>query len=251
MAVRLPVFTHRAAFMQRIADSVRAGYTHYTTGSLSVHKVADVARKFHDTYLVHLDAQARWRRKQQRLGNAVLYMLGRSDGSVEWVLLVTAPTAGDHPAHRLERLRDATTHRLALLNRFELVRAPRAAAAYLKPGHEAATARRPPAQPPLSWRYTADAHDRMRSHAIALVRRRADAQLDALIEFLAREPGFSLIRTAIAKCAVLVRAEWERAGRTAPPPTVRVPAFVRRIGNQGRTIPLPFWLKAHTTSCTA
>ena len=77
-------------------------------------------------YAIDLDRNRRARAKQRGGGCAYLLLHEVSPAALLWVLLVTA---GDHPAHKLEQLRDALnpTQRLELFG-YEFVRMTKAGA---------------------------------------------------------------------------------------------------------------------------
>jgi hypothetical protein len=123
-----PVLRTKTAYMQRLADLTRLGNRYHVTGEVSLDRACALVRKFRDLYLVHLPKDQRYRRKRAGLGNAhlVLWQPNIEAPILTFALLVTP---GDHPAHRLEQLRDAydRRQRLQVGADYELVQHTRAA----------------------------------------------------------------------------------------------------------------------------
>lgn len=119
------VFDRKSVFMQRIADHARAGYLHWASGEIPVQKAALLAQKFADLYLVGPTKDARFKRKKLGLGNAVLLLWEGQGATKSYVYFVLMVSAGDHPAHQLERLQDAQSSRIQVTS-YELLELPRA-----------------------------------------------------------------------------------------------------------------------------
>lgn len=144
---------------------------------------------------------------------------------VHWILLVTP---GEHLAHQLERLRDATATagRIALTG-YELVQLPR-------PGQE---------QPAWTWRMQDDTYQGWRLRLVTAARRRLSL-LTGEVAQLARTPGFAGCRAQSKKLMQLAASEWRRRHGDEPPLVVpRVP-YVQRLPDGGA--PLSSWLRRYT-----
>ncbi len=119
------IFTLRAVTMQRLADVVGHGYTHWCSGSISVMRCQKLVTKFELNYHVLDDRNVRARRKRSGLGNAQLVLWLNQD-QVHWWLLATSPDHGDHAAHTSEKLHDALSRDGRIeIDGFELLRLPK------------------------------------------------------------------------------------------------------------------------------
>lgn len=188
-----PVYHSKSAFMQRIADFVRQGYDAHTTGTVSVARAAALVRKFRDLYLVHLGKDMRYRRKQQKLGNAALLLyrsLAEPKGALTFVLLVSP---GEHAAHQLECLQKAQKVRLEVTG-YELVQQTR-------PGAAAAA---------WTWRMTSSTYQGWRDRIRDQVRARAAKHLKESWHSLHHVPGFAPVRHQVRQLRRLLKEEWKR-----------------------------------------
>src|SRR5512139_768756 len=165
------LFESRALVMQRLSDAVCHGYTHYCSGSVVIDRCAKLATKFDLNYAVSADRNERARRKRANLGNAVL-ILWLTNSHIYWWVLVTSPQAGDHPAHALETLRDATKlNERVEIDGFELVRLP--TKAYKTVGMNAPVKLQPQSKKKsttLTWRMRAQKYIGWRESIIESVR---------------------------------------------------------------------------------
>ncbi|AQR67289.1 hypothetical protein BZG29_02145 [Janthinobacterium sp. LM6] len=144
---------------------------------------------------------------------------------VHWILLVTP---GEHLAHQLEHLRDATaTAGRIVLTGYELVQLPR-------PGQEQAA---------WTWRMQDDTYQGWRLRLITAARRRL-ALLTAEVAQLARTPGFAGCRAQSKKLMQLAAGEWRRRNAEEPPMVVPRMPYVQRLPDGGA--PLSLWLRRYT-----
>lgn len=220
-----PVLLYKSSLMQRLSDWVRVGYRYWTSGTVEADKAAAFVRKFDRYYLVHLDRNRRARAKKAGEGCAVLLLWQSSPGVLAWFLLVSP---GDHPAHQLEKLKDAmdSSSRI-ILTGYELVRATR-------PGASA---------PSWTWRMTAAAYSDWRTRVIDVVRRGDDYSVSQAIGSLYRVPGFAGCRAQVKKCLELFRSEWKRSKSVGAFPEVpRLLPYLRRV--ESSSIGLSTWLAA-------
>lgn len=211
--------------MQKLSDYVRHGYVFWTSGTIEASKAAALVRKFCRYYAIDLDRNRRARAKKRGEGCAVFLAWPSSPGVLTWFLLVTQ---GDHPAHSLEKLRNALepAGRLTLTG-YELVRATR-------PGAD---------KPALTWRMTSETYESWRTRIIDTVRRGDALTVRQSIASLYRVPGFAGSRAQVKKCLTLFKAEWKRTKSKEPfPTTPRFLAYVRRL--ECESIPLTSWLSA-------
>ncbi len=240
------VLSSRQTLMQRIADYIRTGYTHWTAGQLPVEHAPKLARKFARLYAVDLDRNRRFRAKQRGEANAVLLLYAGAANSalVRWVLMVTP---GDHPAHQLEQLHDATTRngRMHLCD-YELVRLPKSTPKQRTPVEPVCT-ETPEDAPPhalervsgrattvLTWRVREETYDTWRNRALSAARGNNPLAVQQLLTELYRTPGFSGIRRQVGKTVALLRREYRRrhGSMTGLPKLPRL-YYVTRLPNRG------------------
>lgn len=189
------VFRHKTTLMQRTLDYVRLGYHWHISGSVPLARAPAFVRKFRDLYLVHLSADQRYRRKKQGLGNAVLLLWQAPEAptAVTFILLVTD---GDHPAHKLEQLKDAHhRNQHVTLTGYELVRLTKA-------GTE---------NPVWTWRMTDASYEAWRLRIIRACRTEVQQPARQAWHSLYGTPGFSGARSQVGKLVALFRAEWKRS----------------------------------------
>jgi hypothetical protein len=208
-----PVLLTKSVLMQRCADLVRLGYHNYVVGTVAYDRSPHLARKFRDTYLVHLSKDARYRRKRAGLGNAhlLLWMHDEATRQLTFLLLVTD---GEHPAHSLERLRDSRNARARIeVTGYELVRHTRVGSA----------------KPAWTWQMTADCYQQWRSRVLRVIRTRDVLGLRQAWHSLHRLPGFARIRQQAKKIKKLMHGEWQRSGHGSFPfLNMRIP-YVQRL----------------------
>ncbi|MEO8407811.1 MAG: hypothetical protein ABI476_05220 [Oxalobacteraceae bacterium] len=155
-----------------------------------------------------------------------------SAAAVRWILLVTP---GEHPAHQLEQLHDATeTAGRITLTGYELVQLPR-------PGQE---------KPAWTWRMQDATYQGWRLRLITAARRRLPL-LTSEVAQLARTPGFAGCRAQSKKLLQLAAGEWRRRHGDAPPLVLPRLPYLQRLPNGGAALTL--WLRRYTrqTSCVA
>lgn len=226
------IFESRTVLMQRIADAVSNGYTHYCSGSVSPGRCARLVRKFDLAYTVSADRNERARRKRAGMGNATL-LLWSYDGVVYWWLMVTPINRGEHPAHAIESLRDANRLDGRIeLDSFELVTLTKKA---YKNAPAATRTRRPVVDKStvLTWRMKDVKYQGWRDSIIESIRHGNTRSIELLIYRLWSSPGFSGVRTQVGKVAALYRNEVKRSGRTDVPALPKRLGYVRRLSNQG------------------
>lgn len=220
--MRQSVILGRTAVMQAVSDAVRIGYYHYTTGTVAADRAAAWARKADRYYAVNLDRNRRARAKVSGDGRAFLFMYEDTPQELVWTLCCTD---GDHPAHRLEQLRDARSEPLTLFG-YELVRMTR-------PGS---------AKPAWTWRFSRSAYEERRAEVTDAARRGDPTRVRQLVHGLYEVPGFAGLRQQTGKLIALLRKEWWRArGRSAVLPYLPSRLYyIQRI--RVDKIPLSVWL---------
>lgn len=205
------VFQKKSAFLQRIADLVRSGHSHYVCGATSAEKYAKLHEKFSLRYEInrsHLQA-CRARAK----GLASYRLLGWWDEiswQVQWVLLVHSGIDGLAPG---ERWRDAHQDKITFTG-YELVRLTRSGSQ----------------QPAYTWRYTKETLESLRAGCIQAIRHHNEKKLQCLIEMIWRSVGFRGVRDQVKGIAKLIRGEWSRhRGNAVPPSLPNHLGYVRRV----------------------
>ena len=242
-----PLVLHsRQTFMQRIADYARTGHVHCTAGEVTLERAPALVRKFARLYGVNLDRNRRFRAKQCGAANAVLLLhsTAATSGTVRWVLMVTP---GDHPAHQLEQLRDATTrHGRFYLYDYELVRLPRPAPKR-RTAIEPVGGETPKGEPHhvlerasggaatvLTWRMREEVYETWRNRALSAARGHNPLAVQQLLTELYRTPGFSGIRRQVGKTVALLRREYRRRhGSMTEFPKLPHLYYVTRRPNRG------------------
>ena len=190
------VFDTKTQLMQSLQRNVGEGYYWHTSGTVPLEKARRLVRKFRDSYLIHLTGQHRWRRKKLGLGNARLFLWRENDQApLTFVLLVTE---GDHPAHDLEKLRDARKddQRLSLTG-YELVRHQRSGNAH----HS------------WTWQMARQTYDDWRARIIKAVRHRDRDEMSQAWWSLHHVPGFGGNRHQVRQLVKLFRSEWRRRSK--------------------------------------
>jgi len=192
------VLMSKTVFLQRVQEAVIAGYRLYTQGTIALEKAPGLFRKFKDLYLVHLDKNARYRRKAASLGNARLIVRFNEDFALDFFLLVSP---GEHPAHQLEKLGDIRKRPL-VYKEFELILLT--LKGRTKPG--------------LTWRLSMDtmAAWKQRLHLYTVHYNRLE--LFRAWYSLYRVPGFGGIRRQVGELVGYWRKEWKQHRRQDPCP---------------------------------
>lgn len=222
------ILTSRTLAMQRIADHVCHGYSEYCCGAVSPEKCVKLIRKFKLLYYIDADRNIRARHKRQHLGNAVLVMWYRqADRVIYWWLLVTPKSAGEHPAHANEQLRDALNPESRLqIDGFDLVRLPKPTNKNVSQrtvGKEVSSLTR------WTWRMSTQKYEDWRHSVIDTVRTGSSSAMHSLLYRLWSSPGFGGIRSQIGKITALYRSEVKRANRRDAPVPPKKLYYVRRL----------------------
>lgn len=183
--------------MQRCSEFARKGYHYYVTGEIPLSKATTFVRKVSDLYRTDLDKFSRYRRKKAGLGNAELMFYQLNAITLLFVIMVTD---GEHPAHVVEKLKDARDPFTALrLTGFEMVRVTREGFP----------------DPAWTWRMTDETYSGWRDRFVGQIRSHADEEIKKSWFSLHKSPGFAGIRQQVFKIQKLARAELARKGRKA------------------------------------
>ena len=212
-----PLIVPKRILMQRIQDFTRYGYHYYTIGYVPYERAARLVNKFDRYYRISADKNERHRARLRGEGSAYLLLyIAPDQDRLMFILMVTD---GDHPAHKLENLKDAREpHARITITGYELVRQTRA-------GSD---------RPVITWRMTKSNYENWRERIRKTVRSRGEKSVQEMITTLVHSPGFSGIRTQVKRLGQLFRAEWKRANRkpTRPPALPRI-FYVQRLANDG------------------
>lgn len=192
------VLIAKTVFLQRIQEAVGDGYRYYATGTIPPHRALGLVRKFAEAYGVHWDKNERYRRKAAGLGNARLVLGLNQEMTVDFFLLVSP---GEHVAHQLERLADATKVPIRY-REFELVTMTRK-------GRD---------KPGLTWRLDAATVSawRERLHLHTAHYNRAALFQDWFS--LYRVPGFAGVRRQVGDLVAFWRRDWNKLRGADPCP---------------------------------
>lgn len=219
MAYDPTLYLYKSVFLQRIADYVRSGHVHWTSGEVTLSKAAALAKKFDRLYGVGRTRHQRAWARQKGEASAVLLFYRRPERSSDsplpspdgerpttdeacqtadtaeprlmWMLLVTN---GKHLAPRLERLRRAPDPGGRVrVDELELVALPRVGQS----------------KPAWTWRLTEEAVQGWRATIIDCARRQP-WRLAHEMQQLARLPGFAGCRAQVKKLMQLARGEHRR-----------------------------------------
>lgn len=223
-----PLVLPKRILMQRIQDFMRYGYHYYTIGYVTYERAARLVNKFNRYYRIGADKNERHRARLCGEGSA--YLLLYAVPGQDRLMFILMVTDGDHPAHKLENLKDAREpHARITITGYELVRQTRA-------GSD---------KPVNTWRMTQSNYENWRERIRKTVRSRSEKPVQEMITTLVRSPGFSGVRAQVKKLGQLFRAEWKRANRNpARPPALPQIFYVQRLANDG--MHLSQFIKKHT-----
>jgi len=211
-----PIFSKRVA-LQRMQDYARYGYNHFVTGYVPFDRASPFVKKMDRFY--RISANKNERHRSQKRGEGGAYLVLYSPPDQDRLMFILMVSDGDHPAHRLEKLKDLREPRSRLtVTGYELVRQTRA-------GSD---------KPVVTWRMTEANYQSWRERIIKTVRSKGEKPVTEMLETLVRSPGFSGIRTQVKKLAQLFRAEWKRSRhRTERAPAVGKIYYVQRLKGDG------------------
>ncbi|BBP02504.1 hypothetical protein [Sulfuriferula nivalis] len=211
------LFDKKTAWMQRLADLSRYGYSFYIQGQISREKAYFMAEKFALFYGTGLGRMEQSRLRKQ--GQATFRFLAWHDEKndvVHWVLLRTDGSTPEQAAR--ENWRSLVDDRLVVVGGYELVRVT-------KVGTK---------KPVWTWRYTKAHYAALRESLIGDIRGHRDLLTKQLIHEIWRTPGFSAAREQVKQLKTLILAEWKRSRGTDPLP--EIPArlgYVRKLADKG------------------
>lgn len=215
------VLANQVVAMQRIADYVRSGHVFWTSGEVPMARARALVHKFDRLYGIGRTRNQRATDKSHGVAGAtlILYCPHTSDGlphadKIRWVLLVTA---GDSPAHTVEKLQDGRVRESRLRwGDYELLQIAR-------PGQ---------VKPAWSWRLQQQAYDDWRHRIIQAIRHQNPFDCELILKHLYSLPGFAGVRVQGKKLLQLYGMEWAR-GFGEKVPTQKKLRYVQRLQNKG------------------
>jgi len=215
---KLWVFTHKAAFMQRIADYVRTGHQAYIQGFTATEKMHSTWERLALAHPVFDDKLKafRAREKGEPTGRLLVYQNLAQPERVHWVLLVHGRTDQLTPGEKWKHAEDP--HSRIQFTGYELLRVT-------KEGQ---------AKPSWTWRYSAQRYQDLRDAMVLAIRSRRDQDLKGLIDAIFGTMGFSGSREQAKALAVLMKTEWaKRRPGEQMPATPKLIGWVRRKADKG------------------
>jgi hypothetical protein len=201
----------KTSFMQRIADRVRSGATHYIGGRTPLSRVPALVQKLAGRWPLNLSAMQASRRT--KAGHATYYWIGWHDEEnkvVHWFVLQKPGTTPDTE----DTWKNALDDRIGLTG-YELVRHTRTGAK----------------NPAWTWRYNKARFEDIRAGLIADIRGRRDLLAQQAVHSMFRSPGFAGVREQVKRLRALCISEWKRSRKENEPmfeipPTI---GYVRRL----------------------
>lgn len=212
------VFTHKSAFMQRIADYVRTGHQAYIQGLTAAEKIHSKWTKLamdHPVFDNRLKA-FRAREKGEPTGRLLLYQNPTQPEKIHWFLLIHGRKDQLTPGESWRHAEDPRSR--IQFTGYELVRVT-------KEGLK---------KPVWTWRYADHRYQDIRDLMVHAIRSRRDDELKKQIESIFGTMGFAGSREQAKKLAVLMREEWQkrRPGETMPETPKQI-GWVRRKADKG------------------
>jgi hypothetical protein len=214
------IFIHRHVVMQSISDKVVLGNTLYISGTTSLDKLEHAVDVFAMDYQALADKNERAKRTRHGFGNAHL-VLWYHDGIVQWWLFTKPESAGRHPIHSMDNLRDALNKDQRIeIDGLELVRTP-------KIGTDSTQ---------WTWRMTQPKFEAWQGYISQTVRSRSFSKMNTLLRQLWAYPGFSGVRKQVGELVFHYKSELKRAAiKDAPKPPKRL-YYLRRLLHTGLSV---------------
>lgn len=198
------VFTHKAAFMQRISDYVRTGHQAYISGITATEKIFPTWEKLVHNNPVYTDRLKafRAREKGEPTGRLLLYQNINDPDKIHWFLLVHG-TKDKLPSGEKWQHAEDQHHRIYFTG-YELVR-------ITKEGLK---------KPSWTWKYSQERFQDLRDSMVMAIRSRRDQDLKNLIDKIFGTMGFSGSREQAKSLAKLMKEEWAKRRLNDPMPEV-------------------------------
>ena len=212
------VFTHKAAFMQRVADYVRTGHQAYIQGLTATTKMHSTWERLAMTHPVFDDKLKafRAREKGEPTGRLLMYQNLQQPDQIHWILLIHGRKDQLAPGEKWRHAEDP--HARIQLTGYELLRVTKEAQQ----------------KPSWTWRYNSQRYQDLRDSMVQAIRSRRDQDLKNLIEAIFGTVGFSGSREQAKALAKLMKEEWKkrRPGEEMPE-TPKLIGWVRRKADKG------------------
>jgi hypothetical protein len=212
------VFTHKSAFMQRVADYVRTGHQAYIQGVTDTPKMHATYERLVLANPVFDDKLKAFRAREQGLptGRLLMYQNPKSPEKIQWFLLIHGRT-DQLPTGEKWRHAEDPRSRIQLTG-YELLRVTK----------EGLT------KPAWTWRYGQQRLQDIRDAMVQAIRSRREQDLKGLIETIFGTMGFSGSRDQAKALATLMKSEWKlrRPGEDMPE-TPKGIGWVRRKADKG------------------
>jgi hypothetical protein len=231
------IFLKRNAFLQRISDAVRNGYTLYVTGSTKVEKVAFKSQSMFERFNTNRSKTQEFRARAA--GKTTARWLGfweQGSELVTWILLVNPAEDVD----KSEKWRDTSKDKITVGN-LELVRLSKPKTVLQRVEAEAnpgALARKivrvKGGKEVWTWRYNRARYDALRNDMVTLIRTKNDRLLQELIEQIWGTPSHWGMRDQVKKLEQLAKEEWKRTRRSGESlPTMPKNRWLQRLTDAG------------------
>jgi hypothetical protein len=188
------VFTHKSAFMQRIADYVRTGHQAYFQGVTETTKIFATWEKLVNAHPLFSDRLKAFRAREKGLptGRLLMYQNLNSPEKIHWIVLLHATT--DQLATGEKWLHAEDPHGRIQLTGYELLRVTK----------EETT------KPAWTWRYNPQRYSDLRDSMVLAIRSRRDQDLKLQIDLIFGTMGFSGSREQAKALAKLMKEEWKK-----------------------------------------
>ena len=212
------MFTHKAAFMQRISDYVRTGHQAYIQGvtdTSKMHATWDrlvIANPVFDDKLKAFRA----REKGEPTGRLLMYQNLSAPEKIHWIVLIHAKVDQLPPGEKWRHAEDPRSR--IQFTGYELLRVT-------KEGLK---------KPAWTWRYSTQRYQDIRDSMVQAIRSRRDQDLKRLIETIFGTMGFSGSREQAKDLDTLMKSEWKlrRPGEEMPE-TPKGIGWIRRKADKG------------------
>jgi hypothetical protein len=212
------VFTHKPAFMQRIADYVRRGHQAYIQGKTDVHSIHETWFRLASNNPVFDDRLKafRAREKGEPTARLLLWQNPKAPEKVHWFVLVHGRKDQLAPGEKWRHAEDP--HGRIRFTGYELVRVT-------KEGLK---------KPVWTWRYTEERYQDIRDLMVHAIRSHRDDELKKQIDSIFGTMGFSGSREQAKKLTVLLKSEWHKRRANEPLPDMpKGIGFIRRKADKG------------------
>ena len=212
------VFTHKAAFMQRIADYVRTGHQAYIQGATDTPKMHTTWERLALANPVFDDKLKAFRAREKGLptGRLLMYQNTNAPEKIHWILLIHGRTDQLPLGEKWGHAEDSQSR--VQFTGYELLRVTKEGVS----------------KPVWTWRYNTQRYQDIRYSMVQAIRSNRDQDLKNLIETIFGTMGFSGSREQAKSLVQLMKGEWKlrRSGQDLPE-TPKLLGWVRRKADKG------------------